>query len=543
MRDGVELSVDVYLPGEEGSYPAVLIATPYDNTMKSHVDMARFFVSHGYAFVVEDVRGRYDSGGVWRPFLQEGRDGYDTVEWMAEQPWCDGKIGMMGGSYRGWVQWATARLGPPHLTTMVPTATGGNYMREFPFFWGIPALWILAWLNFVGGRTCQNVASPTIDWERVFRTLPLEAMPEALGRDLPIWKEWLSHPNVDDYWRRVIFTEEDFRGIDLPVLHITGWYDGDQPGALFYYENMVEHSPAGERQYLLVGPWDHAGTRNPQRTLRGVDFTAEAVMEMAEIHLKWFDRWLKGSKNEVDLWPKTRYFVMGENRWAGEDGPWPPEGAEPVRYYLHSGGAANTLWGDGSLSLEKPGDEAADEYVYNPEHPVVTTMTFDFYGEKAETPLDNRYVLRRDDVLVYTSEPLGDRVLVCGRPIVELYASSNCRDTDWFATLSDVHPDGRSISVSQGALRARYRNSLERPELMRTGEVYRFRIQLYSTCIAFQPGHRIRLAVTSSDFPRYARNTNTGNDVATDTEIKIARNMVHHNERHPSNILLPEKKL
>ena len=245
-RDGVSLSVDIYLPEEEGCYPTVLLATPYDNTMKTEVDMAEFFARNGYAYVQMDVRGRYDSGGDWVPMMNEGPDEYDVIEWVSQQPWSNGKVGMMGGSYRGWVQWAAAKLKPPHLITMVPTATGGDYMREYPFYNGIPTLWILGWLNFVGGRTCQNNASSTINWEKVFRSLPVKDMPKLLGREMPIWEEWMSHPDLDDYWNRIIFKPKDFHNIDMPILHITGWYDGDQPGALHYYNEMLKHSPAAD---------------------------------------------------------------------------------------------------------------------------------------------------------------------------------------------------------------------------------------------------------------------------------------------------------
>jgi putative CocE/NonD family hydrolase len=537
-RDGVELSVDIYLPEKEGSYPTVLIGTPYDNTMKAHVDTARFFVAHGYAFAIWDLRGRYDSGGDWSPFFQEGPDGYDVVEWIAAQPWSDGKVGMMGGSYRGWVQWATARLKPPHLTTMVPTATGGKYMQEFPFFNGIPCLWMLGWLNYVGAKTNQNVAATTVDWEKVYRTLPIEALPEALGRELPIWKEWMSHPNMDDYWKRIVFTEDDFRSMDMPVLHITGYYDGDQPGALFYYDCMLAHSPARNRQYMLIGPWDHPGTRFPHRFLGGVDFTDEAVMNMAEVHLKWFDRWMKGLRNDVDVWPRTRYFVMGDNVWETSDRHWPPS-EKPRILYLDSGGNANTVMGDGVLKATKPGATGRDTLIYNPDNPVVPGTGFDFYGEHDEPPLDIKYLLRRGDILVYTGESLSETLKVTGRPGADMYFSSDCPDTDLFTYLMDVYPDGRSILVSGGRLRARYRNGLSRQEHLTLGETYRISVEMDSTCVNIKPGHRLRLALTSSEFPRYARNQNTGNAVASDTGSAIASNTVHHGGKKCSALVLP----
>jgi putative CocE/NonD family hydrolase len=286
MRDGVQLSADIYLPDQVAAYPTIVIGTPYDNTMKSHVDMAAFFIQHGYAFIIYDVRGRYDSEGDFYPFFNEGPDGYDLIEWAAEQPWSNGRFGMMGGSYRGWIQWATAKEQPPHLTTFIPTATGGNWLQEFPFFNGVPCLWMFGWLNFVGSHTNQSLAGTTVDWKKVYETVPIRDLPEALGRELPVWKEWISHPDLDIFWKNISFTEKDFQGIKQPILHITGYFDGDQPGAMNYYRGAVEHGSNPTQQYMIMGPWDHAGTRFPKKTLGGVDFTTESQMDMKYIHHK-----------------------------------------------------------------------------------------------------------------------------------------------------------------------------------------------------------------------------------------------------------------
>lgn len=548
MRDGVVLSTDIYLPEEsvEGPYPAILMRTPYDNTTKPYVDSAKFFASNGYAFIIQDVRGRCDSDGVWVPFFNEGPDGYDTIEWIAKQPWCNGKVAMMGGSYGGWVQWAAAREKPPHLTTMVSTASGGYFMKELPFMNGIPSLEMLGWLHLVGGRTVQvdfiSGQSLPVNWRKVFYHLPLKTMDEALGRTNTVWREWLSHPNLDEYWKRVLFRPDDFTKINIPVLHITGWYDGDQPGALFFYDGMVNYSPAKDKQYLIIGPWDHAGTRFPRRELGGVDFTNEALMDMSKVHLEWFDYWLKNKQNEVAKWKRLKYFVMGANKWSEENQTWPTKDTDQISYYLHSNGKANTLMGDGSLSTKKPEDETPDMYIYNPENPVIAVMDFDFYASKVETPLDNRFILRRDDVLVYTSEAFEKEIIIAGKPIMILHASSNCLDTDWFVQLSDVYPDERSILLCSGCLRARFRNSLEFPELMSPGNIYNFIIELDSTCVAIKKEHRIRLAITSSMFPVFARNQNTGNDISEDDEIRIAKNTVYHSKDNPSHLILPIKK-
>ncbi len=537
MRDGVNLSADIYLPDYEGEYPTVVIGTPYDNTMKSHVDMAIFFVQHGYSFVVYDVRGRHDSEGDFYPFFNEGKDGYDIVEWVAAQPWSTGKIGMMGGSYRGWIQWATAKERPPHLTTMVPTATGGKWLQEFPFFNGVPCLWMFAWMNFVGGKTNQNTASYSVDWEKVFKTLPLSELPKALGREVPAWEEWMSHPDLDEFWKAISFRGEDFKGIEIPVLHITGYYDGDQPGALHYYKGAVEHGPCPDQQYMLMGPWDHAGTRFPKRVLGGVDFTTESLMEMRKVHLEWFNHWLKGEDNQVKNWPITKYYLMGKNKWVESDKHWKltPEGSV---WNLTSGGNANTLQGDGVLTKDEV-EDSSDTYIYNPLNPVMPSTGYDFYGSASDNPLDQRYLLRRDDFLVYTSAPLKSIESIVGPPTVELFISSDCPDTDFFVSLHDVHPDGRSIMISRGLLRARYRDGLDRQVLMKEGDVYKLSIPMDSTGVVLSPGHRLRLTVTSSEFPRYARNNNTGKPFYTDEEVRNASNSVYHGKKYLSRVILP----
>jgi hypothetical protein len=362
-------------------------------------------------------------------------------------------------------------------------------------------------------------------------------LPEALGRELPVWKEWMSHPDMDEFWKGISFTDEDFKRIDIPVLHITGYYDGDQPGALHYYNGAVKHSLNPEQNYMIMGPWDHPGTRTPKRYLGGVDFTDESFMEMKNLHLQWFDCWLKSKENAVNDWPLTRYFIMNENKWELSEDYWP---IDPKRqpYYLGSEGKANTVYGDGKLS-EKMGVDNRDTYIYNPENPAMPTNNFDFYGSSDEPPLDKRYLLRRDDHLVYTSPELDIPINILGTPVTEIYVSSDCPDTDFFVTLMEVHTDNRSILVSRGIIRARYRNGLEKQELMEKGKIYKITIPMNSTSVAFKKGHRIRLSITSSEFPRYARNSNTGNPVNTDSDMKIASNSIHHGKTYPSKILLP----
>lgn len=534
LRDGVELSSDVYFPEggvEGGPYPLVLMRTPYGNQGAVPVLYARYLSDRGFVVALQDVRGRHDSDGTFYPFNDEGPDGYDSIEWFAEQEWCTGKVGMMGGSYVGWVQWIAARERPPHLSTIVSTAAAGKWQEELPYHNGMIYLPLLGWLNTVSGRLWND--SGPIDWQTVYRTLPLRRLDKAIGRDMPVLHDWLDHPLFDEYWKAVRLTADDFAGIDLPVLHITGWYDGDQPGTLFFYDGMRAHSPAAERQHLLVGPWDHAGTRTPSRTTGGVDFGEDAVVDVLAAHARWFDRWLKDDDNGQDRDHRARYFATGSNVWRTGDA-WPPAGT-PTPYYLR---------GEGALRPEAPAaDEPADSYRYDPDDPVIVATDWNFYATPpqvhADAPLDRRYVERRADVLVYTSDELTADLDVAGKARVTLFASSDCPDTDWVVLLTDVAPSGASTQLAQGAMRARFRESLEREVLMTPGQVYEFTFEMGAMTHTFTRGHRIRVDVTSSYFPIYGRNLNTGGPNAEEFEPVVATNTVFHDGAHMSHITLP----
>ncbi|MGI8550551.1 MAG: CocE/NonD family hydrolase, partial [Dehalococcoidia bacterium] len=303
MRDGVELSADVYLPPEgAGPWPAILQRTPYDNTAELWLKIAVYFAKQGYAFVSQDVRGRCDSDGVWEPFVNEGPDGHDTIVWTGEQAWCNGKVGMMGGSYGGFVQWVAAKERPPYLSALVSTAAAGRWLEELPYRFGVYAPYWMFWLNLVGGRSQQQPvhANPEVpDWPRIFTHRPLRDLDQALGRTNTVWRKWLQHRTFDDYWRQISLIGH-FTSIDLPVLHITGWFDGDQWGELHYWHGMLNESSASDRQWLLSGPWDHAGTRSPRQQLGGRDFGPSALVDINAVHLRFFDRWLRGIDNGAE---------------------------------------------------------------------------------------------------------------------------------------------------------------------------------------------------------------------------------------------------
>ncbi len=540
MRDGVELSGDVWMPAEGGPFPTIIIRTPYLKTMAigdfTLAGWATYFAERGYAVVMQDVRGRGDSDGDFDFFFQEGEDGYDTIEWMAAQPWSNGDVCTAGVSYLGTDQWLAAREHPPSLKCMVATAAAGRWMHELPYYGGAWMMsWALDWINGISGRNMQTANAVGIDMDSVYWHRPLLTQDDAMGRDMPLFNDFLENSTMNEYWERLHFTDEDFRGLDLPVLHVTGWFDGDQPGAMFYWDGMMAHSPAADRQYFLSGPWGHAETFvGGTLEVGDMTFKPESIVDNKAEHLAFFDHFLKGSADSYDQ-PRARVYVMGAEEWREFD-RYPPADAQPTDLFLSSGGRANSIAGDGALAWSAPeGDTPPDRFTFDPQRPVPDAVGVMPLGED-RTPLQ-----RRDDVLVYTSEVIDEAVEIVGKVVIEFHAATDARDTDFVATIMDVYPDGRAVKLGPitGVVRARYRNGFDREELLTPGEVARYEIDLGHIAHSFEPGHRIRIDMTSSAYPHVAPNQNTGNPVATDTEWNTARQIIHHSREYPSRIILP----
>jgi putative CocE/NonD family hydrolase len=540
MRDGVELSADVWMPAANGKYPIILVRTPYMKNRWVVDGWAQYFASRGYVYVVQDVRGRGDSDGKFGFFFQEGKDGYDSIEWLASQEWSNGRVGMLGLSYLGSVQWLAARERPPHLVCIVPTAPAGRYINEIPYIGGAFRMsWALHWVNGTSARIRQ--ADPVgVDWKEIFKHRPLITMDEAMGRRMPLYRDFLQHATLDDYWKRIQFTKEDFKKLDIPALTVTGWFDGDQPGALSYWDGMREYSPARDKQYLIAGPWNHPQTFTGGELKMGdLAFSGDSVLDMKAEHLKFFERYLKESTQTLDF-PRARLFITGSNQWISESS-YPVPDSQPRKLFLHSGGRANSLIGDGRLAWTEPGEESADHFTYNPQNPAPEGVT-ESSTESSDAGMDQRPVERRDDVLVYTGDELKETIEVVGRVFVDLFAASDARDTDFTAKLLDVYPDGRALKLCVnpvGAIRARYRNGFDREELLSPGKPEKFRIWLFDIAHAFLPGHKIRVEISSSAYPYINPNSNTGNPVATDTEWKVANQTIFHNSKLPSSLEVP----
>ncbi|RMG49481.1 MAG: CocE/NonD family hydrolase [Acidobacteria bacterium] len=540
MSDGTRLSADVYLPGKGGPYPVLLTRTPYDNMGEREVSRARFFASHGYGVVVQDVRGRYDSDGRFYPLLHEAQDGYETLQWCARQPWCNGEIGTYGGSYAAATEWLAAALRPEHLKAMVSIFAASDYHEDWVYKGGAFQLsFNLTWGAFlVDGRT--NQSPKVIDWTTVFSHLPLTELPQRVGRRSRPFQDWLKHPEDGAYWRRWSHRDHYHR-IDVPVLHIGGWYDVFINGTLGNFIGMTTKGGsalARRSQKLVIGPWFHYW--GPMRRVGAVDFGEGAIIDLDRLMLRWFDFWLKGVDNGIMGEPPVRLFVMGRNRWRDES-QWPPQRARMVAYYLHSGGSAHTNRGDGTLNTTPPDREPNDTFTYDPANPVPTHggNVCCFPGIVPEGAWDQREIEARPDVLVYTSPVLEEDLEITGPVKVILFAASSAPDTDFTAKLVDVHPGGFAQNICDGIIRARYRASREKPEFLQPGHIYRYEIDLGATSQVFKSGHRVRLEISSSNFPRFDRNLNTKAPIGFSARFRVAKQTVYHTRKYPSRVLLP----
>ncbi len=533
MRDGVELVSDLWLPGEEGPYPTVLVRTPYLKAKARWMNLGHAFARNGYAFIVQDARGRGDSGGTFDFFFADAEDGFDTIEWIARQPWSNGRIGMMGGSYRATVQWLAEREGAP-LTCIFPQAPAARYLDEIPYTGGAFRMeWALGWINGTSGRIGQNENAMLTDRDAVFVHRPILTMDSVMGRVMPLYRDFLAHPTADAYWDRILFDDEDFAGMDVPSLTVTGWYDADQPGAFHYWRGMRAHSPAADRQYLLSGPWDHGETRTGGTPAIGELDRPGSVVDIDGLAMEWFDWCLKGDGSGDFDFPRARVYLTGSGEWREFD-DYPPGEVTERSLYFHSGGRANSLHGDGTLSWDAPGDEPPDRFTYDPHHPVPSAPGGD--------GTDQRAVQRRDDVLVYTSDILDEPLTVLGKVFVVVHAATDAPDTDFTAKLTDVYPDGRAVKLAvnpAGVIRARYRLGRDREVPIEPGTPLRYEIELFDLGHTFLPGHRVRIEVSSSASPFINPNQNTGNPVATDMEWRIARQTVYHDGERASHVRLP----
>jgi len=544
MRDGVVLKADIYRPRADGKYPVLLQRTPYDKTYTQGFGMKA--AARGYVVVVQDVRGRFTSEGEWYPFRHESQDGFDTVEWAAALPESNGKVGMFGGSYVGATQMLAAIATPPHLAGIAPSVTASNYHENWTYQGGVFEQWFdQSWTSGLAQNTLARDVSNGTNANLWKNALPLTNYPVVALPDpnalASYYRDWLAHPSYDDYWK-AISIEEFYPHIQVPILHIGAWYDIFLGGSLRNYtllKTRAGSEAARNGQRLLVEIGGHAGGSD-QRKIGEVDFGPAAPYDPDELLIKWYDYLFKGEQNQFASKKPVRIFVMGKNEWRDED-EWPLIRAKATKYFLHSAGKANSSAGDGLLSVQNPVAEPKDSFVYDPENPVPTIggpLCCDS-THLAPGPRDQRAAEERMDVLIYTTPAFTQDTEITGPISLELFANTSAKDTDFTAKLVDVWPDGFAQNLTEGILRLCYRDSREKPELAKPGEIYHLVLDLWATSNVFLPGHRMRLEVSSSNFPRFARNLNTGEDAAIGTRMTTATNTIYHDKEHPSALVLP----
>ncbi|MFC1534606.1 CocE/NonD family hydrolase [Thermodesulfobacteriota bacterium] len=559
MRDGTLLRADIYRQDDNQKHPAILLRTPYDKSLRAwrHDSFLNFVeAAHaGYAIVIQDVRGRFASDGEWigaDKFTGEGLDGYDSVEWIASQPWCDGNVGMSGISWMASLQWMAAQENPPHLKAIAPGGGGmasvGVGMQPPRESGAISPAVLLSGIPMTSLEVADRLEREGEDVTEMRRTIewvesnPEEALYFLPLKDLPL----LRFKQIRDRWNKALQlvpeTEQKkhqrYEKVTVPCLQMVGWYDTLEWTAFEAFKNMRERGGAQiarEAQHLLIGPWWHLAWTS---YLGAINFGASADMRRAMIseqNITFYDRYLRGKDVEI---PTVRYFLMGKNIWKTAD-TWPPPETQWQRFYLHSNGNANTAAGDGRLSRDEPGSESPDTFIYDPHNPV-PTVGGSFYGTGlVPGPLEQYYIEKRSDVLCYTTPELKEDLEVTGPLEIHLFAATTARDTDFTARVVDVYPDGRAYNLVDGIKRARALKSVDQPELINPGEVYEYVISTGNTSNLFRKGHRIRIQISSSNFPMFDRNMNTGNPIGEDTRGIIANQSIYHNSEYPSYIDLP----
>ena len=536
MRDNIKLSADIYLPRTQGPFATILIRTPYSNNIDPIIQNARRLANNGYACVLQDCRGRWDSEGDFYPF-READDGYDTQQWIGQQDWSNGKIGMAGGSYLGSVQWASAPHRSPHLTCMAPRVICCDFHNGLAYPGGAFQLNVmLTWGMRSNARTGQNIDYH--NWTEAFHSLPVGKMDEAAGRDLDFWKDWIQHPSYDEYWQE-FDDEKRFGEIDAPAFNMGGWYDLYAPQTFINFNGLRQHgrTPEAKQSKLIVGPWPHALSASTRTG--DIDFGPHSLYDLDGEELRWFDYWLKGIDNGIVDEPPIKLFIMGINQWRDE-WQWPLERTTWRKAYFDSGGHANSLIGDGHLSFSEPQGAETDHFTYDPRYPVQTLGGNNCCSPHIVPwgPYDQRPAEMRGDVLCYTSEPLAEDLEVTGPIQIKLYAATDGPDTDWTAKLVDVSPTGYAKNLCDGIIRARYRESLSEAKPLEPDTINEYTIEVGVTGNVFQKGHQIRIEISSSNFPRFDRNPNTGNEYGVDNELRTAQQRVYHSKAYPSHILL-----
>lgn len=555
MRDGIHLSADIYQPDSTARFATLLSILPYDNN-SGWKERAKWFATRGYAVVLVDSRGRYDSEGEWDPFSAKHKtDGYDLVEWAAKQPWSNGRVGMYGPSYMGWETWWTATQAPPSLKAIVPEVAPPDAFYNCPYQNGVILGLFVDWAASNSRRTAQNVdTGPYGGFPKNaltdFQHTPYSDLLRFRGEmDAPWYNTWMKENlSSSSYWKAIAYqTPESYSKVTVPSLAVSGWFDANHPGTPMNYVAMKQFGKTTDarKPKMVIGPWTHWPIAT--QYLAGIDYGKDAVIDWNGYVTRFLDHYLKGVDNGIENDSPVHVFVMGSNKWRKEK-DWPLPQTRFTKYYLHSHGKANTLNGNGTLSLQPPTTEKHDTYVYDPTKPTRDPY-FDYpkHNGHIDGGVDTRLQAIGDEVLVYTTPVLTDDVEVVGPITAKLYASTSARDTDWMMRLIDVRPDGSTIFLTEGMIRARNRDSLdgtfnpEKLSIIEPNRVYEYNLTFVrGTGNVFKKGHKIRVEISSSYYPFYLPNLNSGDDNAgLATSKVVATQNIYHNNKYPSHIVLP----
>jgi uncharacterized protein len=544
MRDGVHLNASVYKPKGEDPTPVIVTLTPY--IADTYHDRALYFAQHGYAFALVDCRGRGNSEGEFEVLLNDGRDGYDIVEWLATQTWCNGSVSMWGGSYAGHDQWMTLKESPPHLKTIVPAASAHPGV-DFPFYKGIFFAYDVQWLTYTSGVTGNsNLFGEQAFWIEKFLEMylnhrPFKDLDQVVGNLIPQFQKDTQHPTPDAYWDSMALTSAEYDHANIPILTITGHYDDDQPGAMHHYRrHMQSASPAREKHYLIIGPWDHAGTRTPKRELGGLTFGEACMLDLNQLHLEWYDWTLKGGPKPGFLKQRVAYYLTGAEEWKYADSLDSISSATRRLYLNSTNGSANDVFQSGTLEEAQPAQTEPDHYAYDP----LDVRPAELERDEIKNNLtDQRYALNLfGNGLVYHSAPFEAETEITGYLKLVVWIALDVPDTDFRVAVSEILSNGSSIALTQDLLRARYRESLRQEKLVSIGEIncYEFDgFTFFSRRVAKRS--RLRLLISSPNSIYLQKNYNRGGVVANESgkDALTAGVTLYHDADHLSFLELP----
>jgi putative CocE/NonD family hydrolase len=538
MRDGVRLATDIYRSGTAPKGPVVLMRTPYNKAGQKGI--GRRWAAEGFTFVVQDCRGTFASEGAFAPYNNEGQDGYDTLEWIVAQPWCNGRVGMTGGSYVGAVQWQAAVEGAPGLAAIIPEATWTSFYRNLYLGGAVRLKLIAGWMK---GNSPQPEGVKPADLDPAMRRLPLSEVDAGIGWEMPWLDAFLMHPRPDGFWTRFELKPR-LPELTLPALHIVGYYDffsRESVDGFLVMQRQARDPETRRQQRLILGPWDH-GTIGKSK-VAAVDFGPAAAPDLFAERRDWFRRHLdQDPAAGAKPFAAVRYFSMGDNVWHDAD-TWPPAGVTDTAFFLHSRAGANGRDGDGRLSREQPAESRADDtFQADPADPAPSSPVTEKRPIQAGDwgPVNQSAGVDRPDILVFTSEPLAAPLSFAGNPRVELRVSADTPDADWAVKLIDVRPDGFAQVLARGIIRGRYRDSLLEPSLLEPGKVYAVTVDLGPVAATLAAGHRLRVDVSGADYPLFDRNPNTAAGIFG-TDAAVATQKVHHGPEGWSRLVLPVK--